>query len=211
MPVLFRPISPARRLPKLLLLGGWLLAGSGALAQQAGDTLSVACPRPAVPPPCVDLDARRSVDPAAGPLTYRWRMGDGTTLSGPVVSHCYAERRRYLIQLDVVDERTGRVRTAEQTYPVDFTLEPLVDFTLSTDTVRVGQLVTFDASQAQIPPCTNTIVLWDFRDGTISNGRRLTHAFRKPGRFEVRMSLRANGPDPCPDSHCVSRPVVVVP
>lgn len=201
-------VPPRRR----LLLGlALLLAGPAALAQQAGDTLSVACPRPNVPPPCVDLDARRSIDPAAGPLTYRWQMGDGTTLTGPVISHCYRERGQYTIQLDVLDERTGRLRVAEQTYPVDFTQEPLLDFALTADTVRVGQPVTFDASQAQIPPCTNTVVLWDFRDGTISNGRRLTHSFRKPGRFEVRMSLRANGPDPCPDSHCVSRPVVVVP
>ena len=195
-----------------VLLGlALLLSAPAARAQQAGDTTSVACPRPSVPPPCVDLDARRSIDPLAGPLTYRWQMGDGTTLTGPVVSHCYRERGRYLIQLDVLDERTGRLRIAEQTYPVDFTQEPLIDFTLSTDTVRVGQPVTFDASRAQIPPCTNTIVLWDFRDGAISNGRRLTHTFRKPGRFEVRMSLRANGPGSCPDSHCVSRPVVVLP
>ncbi|RTQ49159.1 PKD domain-containing protein [Hymenobacter gummosus] len=188
-----------------------LLPALPAAAQQAGDTLSVACPVPQVPEPCVDLDARRSIDPAAGPLTYRWQMGDGTTLTGPVISHCYRERKRYLIQLDVLDERTGQLRQAEQTYPVDFTLEPLIDFTLSTDTVRVGQAVVFDASQAQIPPCTNTVVLWDFRDGLVTNGRRVTHAFRKPGRFEVRMSLRANGPDPCPDSHCVSRPIVVLP
>lgn len=193
------------------LLGGLLLLGPAALAQQAGDTLSVACPRPSVPAPCVDLDARRSLDPAAGPLTYRWQMGDGTTLTGPVVSHCYPERRRYLIQLDVVDGRTGQIRLAERTYPVDFTLEPLLDFSVSADTVRVGQPVAFDASQAQIPPCTNTVVLWDFRDGTVSNGRLQTHAFRRTGRFEVRMSLRANGPGSCPDSHCVSRAVVVIP
>lgn len=200
----FGPVS-------LLLLLGLALHARPASAQQAGDTLSVGCPRPQVAPPCVDLDASRSVDPGAGPLIYRWQMGDGTTLTGIRISHCYPERKRYLIQLDVFDERTGELRQAEKTYPVDFTLEPLVDFTVSTDTVHVGQAVTFDASQAKLPLCSNTVVLWDFRDGAVSNGRRIEHKFRKPGLFEVRMSLRANGPDPCPDSHCVSRPILVLP
>ncbi|KAA9338482.1 PKD domain-containing protein [Hymenobacter busanensis] len=207
--LLSRPTSGLLfRLPPLVVL---TLAGSVAHAQQAGDTLSVACPAPRVPAPCLELNAQRSVDPAAGPLTYRWLMGDGTILTGAVVSHCYATRKRYTVQLDVVDERTGEVRQAEKTLVVDFTLEPLLDFTISSDTVRIGQAVTFDASVAQNPPCYNEVALWDFRDGTVANGRRVTHSFRKAGRFEVRMSLRGNGPGSCPDSHCVSRTVVVRP
>ena len=193
----------------LVLMAGLSLAALSARAQEANDTRSAACPAPSVPEPCVELDGRKSVDPGAGPLTYRWHMGDGTTLTGPVVSHCYAQRARYTVQLDVLVDRTGELRPAEKTLVVDFTQEPLLDFTLSTDTVRVGQPVDFDASRAQNPPCTNEEVIWDFRDGLIATGRRITHRFRKSGRYEVRMSLRGNGPGSCPDSHCVSRTVVV--
>lgn len=136
-------------------------------------------------------------------------MGDGTTLTGPQVSHCYARRARYTVQLDVLVERTGELRTAEKLVVMDFTQEPLLDFTASADTVRVGQPVDFDASQAQNPPCTNEEVAWDFRDGLVAGGRRVQHRFRRPGRYQVRMSLRGNGPDACPDSHCVVRPVTV--
>ncbi len=191
------------------LLAGLLLCAGPARAQLSTSPASVACPAPRVPEPCVELDARRSLDPGAGPLTYRWLMGDGTTLTGPVISHCYARRGRYTVQLDVLVESTGELRPAEKTLVVDFTQEPLLDFTQSADTVRVGQPVEFDASRAQNPPCTNEQVAWDFRDGLIAGGRRVSHAFRRPGRYEVRMSLRGNGPNACPESHCVSRTVVV--
>lgn len=194
----------------LLLLPTLLLAPRPATAQQAGDTTSVACPPPRVPRLCVELDASRSVDPAAGPLTFRWDMGDGTTLSGPTVAHCYAARRRYTVRLDVVDEASGEVREAEKLLDVDFTQQTVVNFRAA-DTVRVGQPVVFDAADSQLPACQNMVVIWDFRDGAIGTGPRYEHRFRRPGRYAVRMALRANGPGSCPDSHCVSRAVVVLP
>lgn len=193
------------------LLSGLLLVTQPACAQNAGDTLSVSCPAPQVVPLCVELDARRAIDPDAGPLTFRWSMGDGTLLTGPVVSHCYQERKLYTVQLDVVEEATGAVRTAEKLIPVDFTKETVVNFHLSTDTVRVGQSITFDAADSQLPLCSNVVVLWDFRDGYVTNGRQVAHRFRRAGQYTVRMSLRGNGPGSCPDSHCVSRIIVVLP
>ena len=191
------------------LLAPLLVAGP-ARAQLSASPASVVCPAPRVPEPCVELDGRKSVDlGAVGPLSYRWLMGDGTALTGAQISHCYARRGRYTVQLDVLVESTGELRAAEKIMVVDLTAEPLLDFTQSADTVRVGQPVAFDARRAQYPPCTNEQVAWDFRDGFVTGGRQVTHSFRKPGRYEVRMSLRGNGPDPCPESHCVSRLVVV--
>ena len=159
----------------------------------------------------MELDARASVDSAAGPLTFRWQMGDGTTLTGLVVAHCYTARRAYTVRLDVVDDKTGEVRQAEKVIPVDFTKETVLNFTASLDTVRAGQPVTFNAADSQLPMCENMVVLWDFRDGAIGNGQRIQHSFRRPGQYAVRMALRANGPGSCPDSHCVSRVITVLP
>ncbi|NVO31033.1 PKD domain-containing protein [Hymenobacter lapidiphilus] len=206
-PVLLRVFCPGRR---LLLLPLLLLLALPAAAQQAGDTISVACPPPRVPKLCVELDARQAVDPAAGQLTFRWDMGDGTQLTGPTVAHCYAERRRYTVRLDVVDEASGEVREAEKLLDVDFTKQTVVNFRAA-DTVRVGQPVAFDAADSQLPTCRNMVVIWDFRDGATSTGPQVEHRFRRPGRYAVRMALRANGPGACPDSHCVSRQVIVLP
>ncbi|MBC6696879.1 PKD domain-containing protein [Hymenobacter puniceus] len=181
-----------------------------ARAQMAGDTISAECPPARTVALCVELDARASVDSAAGPLSYRWLMGDGTTLSGPTVAHCYTERRRYTVQLDVVDEKTGEIRAAEKLIPVDFTQEMVLNFSTSPANGRVGQRLTFDALDSQLPLCENVVVLWDFRDGSVANGRRVEHIFRRPGNYVVRMALRGNGPNTCPDSHCVTRSVNIL-
>ncbi|AII52733.1 hypothetical protein N008_12200 [Hymenobacter sp. APR13] len=136
-------------------------------------------------------------------------MGDGTTLTGPTVAHCYTERRRYTVQLDVVDEKTGEVRVAEKLIPVDFTQEIVLNFEASPANARVGQPIAFDALDSQLPLCENVVVLWDFRDGVVANGRSVKHTFRRPGNYIVRMALRGNGPDTCPDSHCVTRQVSI--
>jgi len=191
-----------------------LVLPSTAYAQKARYTQSVDYPPPSVTELCVDLDATASVDPAAGPgpLTFRWQMGDGTTLTGLTVSHCYAARRLYTVQLDVVDEKTGEVRAAEKLIPVDFTQEVFLDFTATPTTVQVGRRVVFDAVDSQLPSCENIVFLWDFRDGDgiVSNKRQVEHIFRRPGQYLVCLALRATGPNSCPDRHCVSRVVAVV-
>lgn len=188
-----------------------LLAGPAARAQQAGDTTSVNCGAPLPLMLCVDLDGRASIDSVAGPFTYRWLMGDGTTLTGPTVSHCYKERKNYVVQLDVIVDKTGEVRTGQKYIPVNLVTQNIVDFTAQPSRVRVGQSVAFTAPDAQLLSCQNVQLVWDFRDGTVVQGRTAQHVFRRPGTYSVRFSMRGYGSNACVASHCVSREVVVEP
>ena len=203
------PASSVRyALPMLAVL--WAL-GLAAQAQDAGPA-TIACGPLQPAELCVDFDASRSVDPAAGPLEYQWRMGDGTTLTGLTITHCYKARARYQVVLDVVVPATGEVRRAEKTFDVDLTTKPVLNFSIGpTATVHVGQPVTFDALDSVLPTCQSVATTWDFRDGFTQQGRRVEHVFRKPGRFQVRMSLRGYGPGACTDSNCVSQEIVVEP
>jgi hypothetical protein len=161
---------------------------------------------------CVDFDASRSVDPSAGPLEYRWNMGDGTTLTGLTITHCYKTRDHYQVTLDVAVPATGEVHRAERTFEVDLTRKQVLNFSVGPAlNVRVGQPVAFDALDSVLPDCQSVVVVWDFRDGYTQQGRRTEHTFRKAGRFAVRMSLRGYGPGSCTASNCVSQEVVVEP
>ncbi len=161
---------------------------------------------------CVDFDASRSLDPGAGPLEYRWNMGDGTTLTGLKITHCYATRAHYQVVLDVVVPATGEVRRAEKTFDVDLLRKPVLNFSVGPALrVRAGQAVAFDALDSVLPDCQSVVVIWDFRDGFTQQGRRVEHSFRKPGHFPVRMSLRGYGPGACAASNCVSQEVIVEP
>ncbi len=173
------------------------------------------CGQPLPAELCVDFDASRSVDAGAGSLTYRWTMGDGDTLTGLRVSHCYARRGRYQVVLDVLVPGTDDVRRLQRTFDVDLLSRPVLNFSVNGTgaaaplTVRVGQPVVLDALDSVLPACQQVVVIWDFRDGRIEQGRRVTHVFRKPGRFAVRMALRGYGPGSCAASNCVSQEIVV--
>ena len=196
---------------RLAAVGVLLLLAMGTRAQQAGDTTSVNCGPPLTRMLCVDLDGRASVDSLAGPFTYRWLMGDGTTLTGPVVSHCYKERKNYVVQLDVVADKTGEVRRGQKYIPINLVAQDVVDFTAQPSQVRVGESVSFAAPEAQLLACGNVQLIWDFRDGTVTQGRTAQHTFRRAGTYAVRFSMRGYGSNACVASHCVSRQIVVVP
>ena len=86
-----------RRALSLLVFGLASLLAGNARAQLPGDTLSVQCPPPKLLRQCVDFDASRALDPKAGPQTFIWHLGDGTTLTGLKVSYCYKELKNYEI------------------------------------------------------------------------------------------------------------------
>ena len=158
---------------------------------------------------CVDFDASRSVDPDAGALEYRWDMGDGTTLTGVKINHCYTTRANYQVVLDVVVPATGEVRHAEKTFTVDLLSKQVLNFSVGT-APQVGKAVAFDALNTDLPTCQASVITWDFRDGFVMQGQHVTHTFRRPGRYPVRMSVRGYGPGSCASSNCVSQEVVVV-
>jgi hypothetical protein len=204
----------AARLRGALAVAAMLALPAVAHAQAAPDDPSGVIDCGPVQPAelCVDFDASRSVDPGAGPLEYHWNMGDGTTLTGLTITHCYKTRAHYQVVLDVAVPATGEVRRAERTFDVDLTLKQVLNFSVSpTLQARVGQPVVFDALDSVLPECQSVVVVWDFRDGYTQQGRHVEHSFRKPGRFAVRMSLRGYGPGACTASNCVSQEVVVEP
>jgi PKD repeat protein len=194
-----------------LLAALLMLVGFAAQAQQAGDTTSISCGPPLPRMLCVDLDGRPSIDEPAGPFTYQWHMGDGTTLTGPTVSYCYKERKNYVVELDVIVDKTGEIRRGQKYIPVNLVQQDIIDFTTTTTRVRVGQPVSFDSPEAQLITCRNVQYVWDFRDGTIMQGRTAQHSFRRPGTYSVRFSMRGYGSQDCVASHCVSREIVVEP
>ncbi|WP_153392843.1 PKD domain-containing protein [Ornithinicoccus halotolerans] len=58
----------------------------------------------------VTLDGSGSTDDGSI-VEYRWDLGDGSTATGPVVTHAYVTTGRYEVRLTVVDD-LGAVRTA---------------------------------------------------------------------------------------------------
>lgn len=164
--------------------------------------------------PCIALDARASVDSLAGPLIFRWHLGDGQIREGVQLEYCYARPGRYQLRLDVVDPRSQQIRSGEFERTLDLTgTVPALRFH-GPDSVRVGQRAEFAVDRSSFPGClrANLRFTWSFGEGPTRRGEQVEHFFRKPGTYQVRMT--ADGPGftaDCPFRPCTVQVVTVVP
>jgi alkaline phosphatase len=76
------------------------------------------------------LDGTASTDPDGTIASYQWNFGDGTTATGPTVSHAYGGSGIYTVALTVTDDDGVSATT---TAPVTI-IAPVVDVVMATDT-----------------------------------------------------------------------------
>ena len=69
---------------------------------------------------------------------------------------------------------------------------PTAFFTLSSDRELIGKVIRFDASGSFDPKGTIVRYEWEFGDGTIGEGRVVTHAFSTPGTYTVKLTVTDN-------------------
>jgi PKD repeat protein len=106
-----------------------------------------------------------------------WDFGDGTpTQSGRIVSHTYPQPGQYGV---VVTATTacGILTAPARMVTVEALICELPTFQYFPNAPVVGQVVTFTASAPDAE--------WDFADGTRASGASVTHAFTRPGAYNV--------------------------
>jgi hypothetical protein len=69
-------------------------------------------------------------------------------------------------------------------------LTPVARFRLATKHPRAKRKVVFDAGQSAEPGGKLVLYSWSFGDGKRASGRKVTHKFRKPGTYKVRLTVR---------------------
>ena len=150
----------------------------------------------------VTFDGSQS-QPGSSPIAaYDWDFGDGNRGNGPVVTHGYSAAGTYQVTLTVTGQdglaNTGgpvqilivEAEPTEPPPPVGQPPEPVASFPPD---AKVGEPVTFDASQSRPGSSPISAYEWDFGDGNIGNGPIATHAYGAAGVFMV--TLTVNGQD----------------
>lgn len=141
----------------------------------------------------VTFDASESKDPDGQIVKYEWDFNEDGIFDkeGVKVTHTFTEVRSYNVVLKVTDNN-GETNTAEHVIAVKSSqIITSIVKNLPADEVLVPtRAYQFDAAESVSTEGTITSYEWNFGDGSLKNGRRVTHAFAKEGVYEVSLVLK---------------------
>ncbi|MFN8102919.1 MAG: PKD domain-containing protein [Acidimicrobiia bacterium] len=149
-----------------------------------------ATPQSHTAPLVATLDGRDSSDPDGWIVSWQWDLGDGTTATGPTLTHIYAPIGRYNVSLTVTDDEGA---TATATLEVEATnVDPVA--VVSVDNVRGTSPLTVDADGAASVDVDGNIVAWrwDFGDGAGATTPQATHTYTGWGTYSLRLTVTDN-------------------
>ena len=135
----------------------------------------------------IRFDASASYDLDGNIVSYFWDFGDGTNVTGMIVSHTYADNGIYVVTLTVTDN-DGATDSVYATKTV-LNRPPVASFTESAETVTVGEFITFNALSSFDPDGSIVSCDWDFGDGTSAIGVVVSHAYTVQGTYTVTLTV----------------------
>jgi len=98
----------------------------------------------------ITFNASRSYDPDGYIVSYIWDFGDGQnkTTTDPITNKTYTKRGIYTVAIKIVDD-DGLYNSA--TLKIQIGNSPIANFTYTPKNPKVGEEVTFDASNTTLP------------------------------------------------------------
>jgi len=143
-------------------------------------------------PLLVHLSASASRDDVAI-LSYTWSFPDedAEPCTGMEIERQYERSGAFVVQLTVVDS-AGQSATAETVVTVD-NLSPIASCRFSNDAPVPAESVLFDGSASYDADGELVDFIWDFGDGTVQRGTRVSHAYDAIGVYTVQLTVVDNG------------------
>ena len=150
-------------------------------------------PSPATGPPplTISFDASGSTD-NRGISDYSWNYGDGSSGTGPIVSHTYSAIGNYAVQLTVTDY-FGNEAYASTTVEVTSGEGPEVDIIVTPDTTGQKPFTVYFTADVDFGGCgcngEDATYSWDFGDGDSDTGSSTSHTYVDNGTFIVVLTV----------------------
>lgn len=140
------------------------------------------------------LDASASVDADGQILSYIWDFGDGAMGEGPIASYAWTQPGEFSVTLTVEDDSGTASALQSVTRIVRVDAAPVAD--AGPDQYVTASDVRFDGGGSVDPDGKVTEWLWEFGDGATASGQSVNHAYLRPGRYEVALTVRDNSGAP---------------
>src|SRR5437773_2177605 len=134
-----------------------------------------------------------SVSGGTAPYTDSWSFGDGSTGTGPSVTHTYSSAGSFTVTLTVKDSGVPQ-QTVTSQKTVTVTNPPptlAASFSFSPSSPQTGQTVSFTGSASGgTSPYSYS---WSFGDGSTGSGSSVTHAYSSAGSYSVTLTMKDTG------------------
>lgn len=153
----------------------------------AGEDVFISKERPDEPFEVI-FDGSKSTDPDGDKLSYSWDLGDGSKAEGPIVKHTYAKGGKYTVTLTVKDNSGLPGDTDSDEAVVVLNRAPQVVAAIP-KIGCAGSDLTFDASKSADEDGDTLSYSWDFGDDSKGEGATVTHAYKEPGVYTVRLTV----------------------
>jgi hypothetical protein len=152
---------------------------------------------------CYHFEEAKTIDLDTTTLKYEWDLGDGTKIQEFAADHCYKDPGFYSIQLNFIDTLTGDITKNAASY--DLLIERMEQaFITTVDTGFVNQEIQFDAVNSNIKKFTIQNYYWDFNDGSMGTGEKIT----RTGEYIIKLGVTGNESDPGQKA-CVTKKIVI--
>jgi len=136
----------------------------------------------------VSFDSSTSFDPDGDRLMHTWDFGDGTSGSGNIAKHVYAKGGLYKVTLVVDDGKSSQCSSATESHYIKVNTPPVAD-TGPNLVCCVNDVVEFDGTKSYDADGDKLTYKWDFGDGEKAEGVKVTHAYKKLGKYNVVLTV----------------------
>ena len=135
------------------------------------------------------FDGSKSLDADGDALAYAWDFGDGTTATGPVISHTYKNGGSYPVVLTVDDG--SKLSNARATAAISVKINrPPVAVAGQNQRVCTGDIVVLDGSKSTDPEGGVLRYSWNFGDGSTSEIVNPTKSYSKGAVYPVTLAVK---------------------
>ena len=139
----------------------------------------------------VAFSAEKSSDRDGELVSYQWDFGDGSQGTGKIVQHAYLAPGNYRVKLTVTDNAAVD-NSSQSDELVVFINDPPVARAGEDRKGAIEEILAFDGSNSTDKDGAIVGYRWDFGDGSQKEGKQVSHAYKKSGKYTISLSVQDN-------------------
>ena len=136
----------------------------------------------------ITFDGSQSVDKDGKIVKYFWNFGDGNRASGKITHNSFWQPDRYKVTLRVKDDSDSPCNSASDTCEVWINAPPVLEIG-NNIIASPQQQINFSGNNSKDSDGKIVSYHWDFGDTNQSAERNPTHAYEKPGTYQVTLTV----------------------